>query len=55
MTRSDDIPAILDQLCEIYDSSAANLRQALEAYVSTGAKPDPAARASGSGLAPLLT
>ena len=54
MTRSDDIPAILDQLCEIYDTSAANLRRALEDYVSSGAKPDPAARADGCFAYPEL-
>ena len=54
MTRSDDIPAILDQLCEIYDTSAANLRQALAAYVGSGAKPEPAERADGCFAYPEL-
>src|SRR5688500_1037321 len=54
MTRSDDIPAILDQLCEIYDTSAANLREALGAYVSSGAKPEPDARADGCFAYPEL-
>jgi AMP nucleosidase len=54
MTRSDDIPAILDQLCEIYDASAANLRRALEDYVASGAKPEAAARADGCFAYPEL-
>ena len=54
MTRSDDIPAILDQLCEIYDSSAAALRDALGAYVSGGTRPDPTSRADGIFAYPEL-
>jgi AMP nucleosidase len=54
MTRSDDIPAILDQLSEIYDSSRAALRDALAAYVSNGTRPDPAARAEGCFAYPEL-
>ena len=54
MTRSDDIPAILDQLCEIYDSSAAALRSALAAYVRDGSRPDPEARAEGCFAYPEL-
>ncbi len=54
MTRSDDIPAILDQLCEIYDSSRAALREALALYVSSGARPEPAARAEGCFAYPEL-
>ena len=54
MTRSDDIPVILDELCEIYDTSAANLRRALAEYVSSGAKPDRAARAEGCFAYPEL-
>jgi AMP nucleosidase len=54
MTRSDEIPAILDQLCEIYAASAANLRQALAAYVSSGARPDGAARGAGCFAYPEL-
>ena len=54
MTRTDDIPAMLDQLCEIYDASRAALREALAAYVSTGTRPDPAARAQGCFAYPKL-
>ena len=46
MTRSEDIPAILDELCEIYAASAGALRDALAAYVSDGTRPDPAARSN---------
>ena len=44
MTSLDDIPAILDRLSEIYDASAVALREALDAYVSDGTRPDPEAR-----------
>ncbi len=54
MTRSDDIPAVLDQLCEIYSSSAAALRDALLAYVRGGTRPDPKARAEGCFAYPEL-
>jgi AMP nucleosidase len=54
MTRSDDIPAILDELCEIYETSAAALREALAAYVSDGTRPEPAARAEGRFAYPEL-
>ncbi|MEO5612718.1 MAG: AMP nucleosidase [Sphingomicrobium sp.] len=54
MTRSDDIPAILHQLREIYDSSRAALRDALAAYASSGTRPDPAERANGIFAYPEL-
>ena len=54
MTRSDDIPAILDQLCEIYDSSRAALRDALGSYAASGTRPDPADRATGIFAYPEL-
>ena len=54
MTRSDDIPAILDELCETYDSSAAALRGALSAYVRSGTRPDPVKRAEGCFAYPEL-
>ena len=54
MTRSEDIPAVLDQLCEIYDSSAAALRTALAAYVRDGTRPEPEARAEGCFAYPEL-
>ena len=39
--KSNDISAIVDQLCSIYDQSVANLRDALAAYCEEGAHPDP--------------
>ena len=54
MTRPEDIPAILDQLCATYDASAAALRDALAAYVGAGTRPDQAARAEGCFAYPEL-
>ena len=54
MAQSDDISSILDQLCEIYDASAANLREALLAYVRDGTPPDAQARAEGCFAYPEL-
>jgi AMP nucleosidase len=50
----DAIPPILDQLCEIYDRSARNLRQALAAYVRDGIRPSAADRANGCFAYPEL-
>jgi AMP nucleosidase len=54
MARSNDIPALLDQLSHIYDSSAEKLRDALAAYVRDGTRPDPEARARGCFAYPEL-
>ena len=54
MTRLDDIPALLDRLSDIYDSSCSNLRRALAAYVERGERPDVEARAEGSFAYPEL-
>ena len=54
MTQLDAIPTILDQLTQIYDESAANLRGALIAYIRDGKRPDSAARADGSFAYPEL-
>ena len=54
MTRSDDIPAILDQLCEIYDTSAANLRRALDGLCQQRRQARSAARADGCFAYPEL-
>ena len=54
MTRQQDIPALLDELCAIYDSSVANLREAVAAFVSDGTVPDPKKRAAGSFASPEL-
>jgi AMP nucleosidase len=47
VTRPEDIPALVERLSEIYDSSVAALRGALARYLASGEKPDPAARARG--------
>ncbi len=52
--KSDDIDAILDQLCSIYDQSVANLREALGAYCGNGTPPDPEQRAKGAFAYPEL-
>jgi AMP nucleosidase len=54
MTRSADIPGILDQLSEIYSSSAAALREALATYLRDGTRPDVTARAEGCFAYPEL-
>ncbi|MDQ3246637.1 MAG: AMP nucleosidase, partial [Pseudomonadota bacterium] len=54
MTSDDAISAALDQLCEIYRTSTANLRQALLAFVREGRAPDPKDRASGCFAYPEL-
>ena len=54
MTQLDAIPTIIDQLTQIYDESAANLRGALIAYIRDGKRPDSAARADGSFAYPEL-
>ena len=54
MTEQSDIPAIIDQLCRIFDESVANLRRALGAYVNEGVRPDAAARAAGCFAYPEL-
>jgi AMP nucleosidase len=54
MTRLDQIPAIIEELCGIYDSSVANLRQALGAYVRDGSVPDANAREKGCFAYPEL-
>lgn len=54
MTELTDIPQIIDELCAIFDRSAANLRRALVAYVTHGTRPDPDARAAGFFAYPEL-
>jgi len=57
MTQPTDIeriPALVDQLCEIYDQSVAALRSALAAYLISGERPDPEERASGIFAYPEL-
>ena len=50
----DDIPQVIDRLCEMYDESVANLRNALAGYLKTGERPDPQARAEGAFAYPEL-
>jgi AMP nucleosidase len=52
--KSNDISAIVDQLCSIYDQSVASLRDALAAYCDEGRHPDPIERAEGAFAYPEL-
>jgi AMP nucleosidase len=52
--KSNDISAIVDQLCSIYDQSVANLRDALAAYCEKGTHPDPIDRTEGAFAYPEL-
>ena len=52
--KLDDIPQVIDRLCEMYDKSVANLRTALARYLKTGERPDPRARAEGLFAYPEL-
>jgi AMP nucleosidase len=54
MTSPDEIPALIDSLCEISDKSVAGLRTALARYLSQGEKPDAEARAAGLFAYPEL-
>jgi AMP nucleosidase len=54
MTEQSNIPAIIQQLCSIYDESVANLRRALKAYVDEGVRPEASARAEGCFAYPEL-
>ncbi|WP_416222365.1 AMP nucleosidase [Sphingosinicella sp. LY1275] len=54
MTAIDDVPAIVDSLCDGYDRAVAALRGALAAYLSDDERPDPAARAQGLFAYPEL-
>lgn len=54
MTSPSAIPKIIDQLCQVFDGSVANLRRALNAYVSEGIRPELSARAGGCFAYPEL-
>src|SRR5688572_31805655 len=54
MSDLESIPAIIDQLCEMFDESVAALRSALAAYLLRGERPDPEARARGLFAYPEL-
>ena len=47
MTTVHDLPLLLDTLEALYDEACTNLREALGAYVRSGQRPDPQARAAG--------
>ena len=47
MTTVHDLPLLLDTLETLYDEACVNLREALGAYVRSGERPDPKARAAG--------
>jgi AMP nucleosidase len=50
----DEIPALVDRLCEMFDHSVASLRSALARYLSNGERPDPEERAKGLFAYPEL-
>jgi AMP nucleosidase len=54
LTRLEDIPALIEELCETFDKSVGCLRTALARYLSTGERPDPEARARGLFAYPEL-
>jgi AMP nucleosidase len=54
VTKRTDIPAIVDELCTIYDRSVANLRESLTEYVRSGTTPDAGDRAGGCFAYPEL-
>jgi AMP nucleosidase len=54
VTRLDEIPAIIDSLCAMYDESVAALRSGLAAYLVRGERPDAVARAGGLFAYPEL-
>ena len=54
MTTPSDLPALVDQLAELYARSARNLRSALAAYLRCGERPDPQARLAGAFAYPEL-
>jgi AMP nucleosidase len=54
MSDLESIPAIIDQLCEMFDDSVAALRGALARYLARGERPDPGERARGLFAYPEL-
>ncbi|HEY5713127.1 MAG TPA: AMP nucleosidase [Allosphingosinicella sp.] len=54
MAKVEDIPQVIDRLCEMYDESVANLRSALAHYLKSGEHPDAEARAGGLFAYPEL-
>jgi AMP nucleosidase len=53
-TEISRIPALVDQLCEIYDQSVTALRSALASYLRSGERPDAEERANGLFAYPEL-
>ena len=53
-TTVDDIPDLIDRLCEIYEESVGGLRSALAHYLKTGDPPSPRKRAKGLFAYPEL-
>ena len=54
MTKLDQIPLLIEQLCDTYDASVTALRGALARYLLKGERPDPAERADGLFAYPEL-
>lgn len=54
MTNVDEIPDLIESLCDLYDGSVANLRKALARYVATGEPPSREARDGGLFAYPEL-
>jgi AMP nucleosidase len=54
VTKPAEIPALVEQLCSIYDQSVSNLREALTEFIRTGAAPDVADRSAGCFAYPEL-
>jgi AMP nucleosidase len=53
-TQVDEVPALVQALCEKFEQSVANLRHALACYLTTGERPDPEARVKGMFAYPEL-
>ena len=54
MTNLEEIPALIDRLCEMSEQSVASLRSALARYLTSGEVPDADARAEGLFAYPEL-
>jgi AMP nucleosidase len=54
VTREEDIPKLIDELCSMFDQSVAALRSALARYLAHGERPDAEARAAGLFAYPEL-
>jgi AMP nucleosidase len=54
VTSVEEIPGLIDELCEMSDASMARLRTALARYLRTGERPEPEARAEGLFAYPEL-